>query len=63
MSFLRHNKILLIEKSKKEPNPALVNDLMDKTFFFRQKDILENPSEIDVLLQKYPFLGTEDQVS
>lgn len=63
MSFLRHNKILLTEKSKKEPNPALVNDLMDKTFFFRRKDILENPSEIDVLLQKYPFLGTEDQVS
>ena len=42
MSFLRHNKILLTEKSKKEPNPALVNDLMDKTFFFRRKDILEN---------------------
>lgn len=62
MSFLRHNKILLTEKSKKEPNPALVNDLMDKTFF-RRKDILENPSEIDVLLQKYPFLWTEDQVS
>ena len=34
ISFLRHNRILLSEKSKSHPNMALVDDLMEKTFFF-----------------------------
>ena len=56
-SFLRHNRILLSEKSKSHPNMALVDDLMEKTFYFRRKDIIDNPCGIALLLQKYPYLG------
>ena len=41
---------------------ALVDDLMEKTFYFRRKDIINNPCGIALLLQKYPYLGTECQV-
>ena len=57
-----HNKILLSEKSKSHPNMALVDNLMEKTFYFQRKDIIDNPCGIALLLQKYSYLGTECQV-
>ena len=36
--------------------------LMDTSFAMRWEDIHENPCSIEVILDKYPFLQTSDQV-
>ena len=59
-SFQRHNKILIAEKSKSHSNSVLVAKLLDKTFYFRRSDILNNLRDVTAILQKYPFLGIED---
>ena len=41
----------------------VVEDLMEKTFFLRRKDITDNARDILAILDEYLFLSTEDQVS
>ena len=63
VSFKRHNKILVSEKAKVNPNMMIVNELMDKTFYMRREDITNNPCVVSTLLSKYPFLSVENQVT
>ena len=62
ISFKRHNKVLIKEKSKSHPNSQVVSDLMEKTFSIRRDDIVTNSCNITQLLTKYPFLSEENQV-
>lgn len=62
-SFNRHVKVLKNEKVKSHPNMQVVEDLMEKTFFMRRSDITNNARDILAILNEYPFLSVEDQVS
>ncbi len=61
-SFKRHNKLLSIEYKKSKPNMAVVTSLMERTYAYRRIDILENSTDINEILSKYPFLQNLDQV-
>lgn len=62
ISFKRHNKVLIKEKSKSHPNSQVVSDLMEITFSIRRDDIVTISCNITQLLTKYPFLSEENQV-
>lgn len=61
-SFARHNRALQAEFKKSRPNYQVVEELMDLSFQMRHDDI-NNPCNLTTLLQKYPFLKIEDEVS
>ena len=61
-SFEHHNNALVLEFRKSNPNMTVVNSLMDASFAMRWEDIHENPCSIEVILDKYPFLQSSDQV-
>lgn len=61
-SFKRHNKILVLESKKSNPNMAIVTQLMQRTFSFRRIDILNSPRDIKSIFSSYPFLQNIDQV-
>ncbi|KAJ7983760.1 hypothetical protein DPEC_G00372960, partial [Dallia pectoralis] len=56
-SIAGHVKILQTQYSKAQPDTAIVRDLMQRTFAWRQKEIAEGMSVEDTL-KKYPFLKT-----
>ena len=59
VSFQRHNRVLKSEYAKTRPNKKIVTELMTLTFPMRRTEILNNPCDINQLLEKYPFLQTE----
>lgn len=44
------------------PNKQVIADLMIRTFPFRRKEILEEPSSMDQLLKKFPSLKRTEQI-
>ncbi|KAL0984519.1 hypothetical protein UPYG_G00142530 [Umbra pygmaea] len=56
-SIAGHVKILQTQYSKAQPHTAIVRDLMQRTFAWRQKEIAEGMSVEDTV-KKYPFLKT-----
>lgn len=62
VSFERHNRVLRVEFSKTRRNQQVVADLMDRTFPFRRKAILEKVQDLDSLFKDFPFLQESDQV-
>ena len=62
-SYLRHLKVLQQEEKKMSPNKQVIADLMTRTFPFRRKEILEEPSSMDQLLKKFPSLKRTEQVT
>ena len=59
VSFQRHNRVLKTEYTKAHHNMHLVSELMNLTFAMRRFDILNNPCDINGILEKYPFLQTD----
>ena len=45
------------------PNKQVIADLMIRSFPFRRKEILEEPSSMDQLLKKFPSLKRTEQVA
>lgn len=62
-SFQRHNKILILESKKAHPTMLVVSELMERTFAFRRKDILDASYDIETIVSKYPFLQNTEQVN
>ncbi len=62
VSFLRHSKALQAEFKKKTRNYHVVEELMQRSFAHRRKDIMEHTDDLETLFQKYPFLQECDQV-
>ena len=63
-SFIRHNSMIRSEVSKKEKkNKSVINELVKVSYGMRRRDILENASHVNVILDKYPFLREPDYVS
>ena len=63
VSYERHTKQLQVEFMKTKQNPQVVAELMKKTFPFRRAEILEQPSDLAKLFEKFPFLQEVDHVS
>ena len=59
----RHNRRLKLEHQKASPNWQVIQELMDKTFVLRRNDIVKEARDVTKILEEYPFLGFEDQVS
>lgn len=59
VSFQRHNRVLKTEYVKSHPNMHLVSELMNLTFAMRRADILNNPCDVNTILEKYPSLQTD----
>ena len=47
--------------SKALPNSSVFKELMEKSFCMRKQDIMDNPRDIKTLLEKYSYLGEQDQ--
>ena len=54
--------MLLVEFNKTRRNQQVVADLMDRTFPFRRKAILEKVQDLDSLFKDFPFPQESDQV-
>ena len=61
-SFERHNKRLVLEFKKAQPNIPIVTELMDLSYAMRRQDIFKNSYSITEILEHYPFLQFCDQV-
>jgi len=63
-SFVRHNKAIKIEFSKKgKCNMAVIKELVMVSFAMRRQDIRASSCHIKDILVKYPFLKKKDLVS
>lgn len=63
ISFERHTKVLQVQYGKSTRNRHIVNDLQDRTFAMRRKEILEKAMYLDSIFEKFPFLQEADEVS
>ena len=63
VSYERHIKQLQAEFSKTKRNPQVVFELMRKTFPHRRAEILEQPSDLTKMFERFPFLQEIDHVS
>ena len=63
VSYERHIKQLQAESSKMKSNPPVVSELMRKTFPQRTAEIMEQPSDLIKMFERFPFLQEIDQVS
>ena len=63
VSFERHNHLLKSEWMKQKRNAALVEELMERTFAMRRREILENSCDVKTLFKKYPFMQDPEQVA
>ncbi len=63
VSFERHNRVLRTEWTKSNRNAMLVEQLMDRTFAMRRRDILDTSTDVQTILAKYPFLQDPEQVT
>ena len=62
-SFKQQQKRLKSEHEKRQPNEALVDDLMTRSFGMRRADIIENGYVgVAELFKEYPFLQNVFQV-
>ena len=61
MSFQRHNKVLVAECRKPNPNQGLIDELANLSFSMRRQTILECVS-LQEVLDTFPFLGKEREV-
>ena len=61
-SHKRHVTLLKAECKKSNPNRYSCRELMQRTFSFRRKELLENPISVDNLLSTYPALKYPDEV-
>ena len=62
-SFLQHQKRLKAEYQKRQPNLAVVNDLMERSFSMRHTDIvMKGYTGVAELFDTYPFLQDFYQV-
>ena len=55
-------KILKNENKKLIPDRQVVSELMEKTYTYRRRQILEEPVMVANLLDTFPFLSEIDQV-
>ena len=57
-------RIKLMQREKKRPTPDnhVISELMEKTYIYRRRQILEAPVLVADLLKTYPFLCHFDQV-
>ena len=62
ISFQRHNRVLQAEWSKVKRNVMMVEELMERTFPMRRREILENSCDVQTLFKKFPFLQDPEQV-
>ena len=58
----RRIKKLHSEKKRMTPDWEIVSGLLEKTYAYRRKQILEAPVMVDDLLKTFPFLSDFDQV-
>ena len=61
-SFERFTSQLREEAKRRKPRKEVVQPLMATTFAQRRRDILQFPAAVHETLQKYPFLGNQDEV-
>ena len=57
---------LILENKKANPNRLVVTELMEQTFAFRRKKVLEEPctsNSVASMCEEYPFLHSLDQVA
>ena len=62
ISFQRHNRVLQAEWSKVKRNVMVVEELMERTFPMRRREILESSCNVQTLFKKFPFLQDPEQV-
>ena len=62
VSFKRHNRILQAEWHKPKRNIMVIEELMEKTFAMRRREILSNSCNVQTLFKKFPFLQDPEQV-
>lgn len=55
--------VLVEEMNKRQPNGALISNLMDQTFSLRRKEIVIKEPAIQTIMERWPALFTEGQVS
>ena len=58
----RHVTLLKAECKKSNPNKYACKKLMQRTFSFRRKELLENPVSVDNLLSTSPALQYPDEL-
>lgn len=62
-SCARHMKFLQLEYQKASPDKHIINSLMDRTYPFRRKEMLQQPKPIQQILKDYPPLKKIEQVA
>ena len=62
VSFERHNRIHQSEWTKSSRNAVTIEQLMERTFAMRRRDILEASTDVQTTFKKYPFLQDPNQV-
>ena len=62
-SCVRHMKLLQLEYQKASPDKYITSSLMDRTYPFRRKDMLQQPKPIQQILKEYPPLKKIEQVA
>ena len=62
VSFERHNRVLQSEWTKSSRNAVTIEQLMERTFPMRRRDILEESADVQATFNRYPFLQDPDQV-
>ena len=62
LSFERHNRVLQSEWTKSSRNAVTIEQLMERTFAMRRRDILEASTDVQTTFKKYPFLQDPNQV-
>ena len=61
-SHKRHATLLKAECKKQNPNKYSCRELIQRTFSFRRRELLEKPVSVDHLLFSYPALKYPDEV-
>ena len=58
----RHIKFMQKEEKKKTANRAIISNLMERTFPYRRKEIVEKPTALANIIKRYPSLRRHKQV-
>ena len=59
----RNIKFLQKEEKKKVVNQCIIENLMQRTFAFRRKEIIDTPTAIVNIIRRYPSLRRPQQVN
>ena len=62
LSFERHNTRIKMELKKSNVNKVVINELIDRTYAFRRRDIVKDSGDLSTIFNKYPFLKDTEQV-